>query len=562
MAYSIGVDYGTGSGRVVLLDLDEAAEVAVAVIPYQHGVIDTIFPATGEKLPPDWALQHPMDYLDVLRRGIPAVLAETGVHPADVIGIGIDFTSCTVLPVTQTGEPLCMMAEWAEHPHAWPKLWKHHAAQPIADRMNQLARERDEDFLTRYGGRISSEWYFPKLIEVFEADPDVYQACDAFVEATDWIVWYLTGNLRRNSCTAGYKALWSEDGGMPAEDFFQAVNPGFTRPLDKLGDVFYPLGTRAGQLREHVAEQLGLHAHVAVAVGNVDAMVAVPSVGVSRPGSLVMVMGTSICHLTVSHEEVRLPGITGVVKGGALPGLYAYEAGQAAVGDMFEWFVKTWVPERYLDEATRRHASIYEVLEEEAARLSPGQNGLVAFDWWNGNRSILGDADVSGMIFGLTLATSTADVYRALLESTAYGTRRIIDNFAEHGIVIDELVACGGLPQKSPLLMQIYADICGLPVVVRDSKEIPARGAAMFGAVAAGAKVGGFDSITSASDVLAAPIQRTYQPNAAAREAYDRLYQIYRELHEYLGEKNVHLLHRLKQVRVRSLNDAFVNQLV
>ncbi|GMA65224.1 hypothetical protein GCM10025859_56640 [Alicyclobacillus fastidiosus] len=188
MAYSIGVDYGTGSGRVVLLNLDEATEVAVAVIPYGHGVIDTIFPTTGEKLPPDWALQHPMDYLDVLHRGIPAVLAETGVSPRDVIGIGIDFTSCTVLPVTQTGEPLCTMVEWAEHPHAWPKLWKHHAAQPIADRMNDLARERNEDFLTRYGGRISSEWYFPKLIEVFEDDPDVYQACDAFVEATDWIV--------------------------------------------------------------------------------------------------------------------------------------------------------------------------------------------------------------------------------------------------------------------------------------------------------------------------------------------------------------------------------------
>lgn len=553
--YSIGVDYGTLSGRVVLLDISSGREVGLAVIPYAHGVIDDKLPETAEKLPAEWALQHPQDYLDVINRGIPEVLRQSGVSGQQVIGLGIDFTSCTVLPVTEDGEPLCFMEPWRVRKHAWPKLWKHHAAQPIADRMNAAAEARGDTFLARYGGRISSEWYFPKLIEIFEEDREVYDACYAFVEATDWVIWYLTGRLARNSCTAGYKALWSDVEGLPSDAYFTAVNSEFTQPAEKLGQLFYPLGTCAGVIRQELAQELGLAGDVAVAVGNVDAMVSVPAVGVSDEGTLIMVMGTSICHLAVSEREVLLPGITGVVKDGVLEGLYGYEAGQAAVGDMYEWFVEEQVPTEYVEEAKRRNTNIFAVLEEAAAKLAPGENGLIALDWWNGNRSILADANLSGLIVGLTLSTQTPAIYRALLEATAMGTRRIIDNFREHGVELRELVACGGLAQKSPLLMQIYADVCGLPVTVRVSSEIPARGAALYGAVAAGGSGGGFDTIAAAAVAMAPALHSRYMPNATAVKVYEEIYRIYRDVYEWFGTTHWEYMHQLKDIRKVALGE-------
>ncbi len=552
MPYTIGVDYGTQSGRVVLLNIDNGCEMAVSVVPYAHGVIDEILPTTGAKLPVDFALQHPLDYIDVLDRGIPAVLKESGINPAEVIGLGVDFTSCTVLPVNEDGVPLCILPGWQERPHAWPKLWKHHAAQPIADRINDAANKLNCEFLHRYGGRISSEWYFPKLIEVFEQDRDVYNAMFRFVEATDWVVWYLTGNECRNSCTAGYKAMWSEETGVPPREFFAAVNPDFLNPTEKLGDLFYPLGTRASCLRPDVASKLGLSPNVAVAVGNVDAMVSAPSVGLQAPGTFVMVMGTSICHLTITEQEILMPGITGVVKDGILPGFYGYEAGQAAVGDMFEWFVKRYVSPEEREQAKRKGLSIYEYLESEAEVLAPGESGLIALDWWNGNRSILSDADLSGVIVGLTLKTLPHELYRTLLESTAFGTKRILDNFAEHGIEITNMIACGGVAQKSSLLMQIYADVCGLPVAVCSSTEVPARGAAIFGAVAAGSNAGGFDSIQEAIPKLASPILKTYIPDPDRHRQYRDMYQIYWDLYDMFGRDRADWMHRLKEMRLGS----------
>lgn len=552
MPFTLGIDYGTQSGRVILLDLNTGAELAVSVVPYRHGVIDETLPSTGERLPLDWALQHPQDYIEVLQQGIPDVIKQSGIDANEIIGLGVDFTSCTVLPVTEDGTPLCMLSQWATKRHAWPKLWKHHSAQRIADRINETAERRGEIFLTRYGGRVSSEWYFPKLIEVFEEDREVYDACFKFVEAADWIVWYLTGAERRNSCTAGYKAMWSQDEGLPSDPFFTEVSPEFTNPKEKLGETFYPLGTQAGTLREEVARELGLSSRAAVAVGNVDAMVSAPSVGVSEPGSLIMVMGTSICHLAITEQEVRLPGITGVVKDGVIPGFYGYEAGQAAVGDMFEWFVDKAIPKEYLEKAKSEQLSIYEYLEKLAARQIPGQNGLISLDWWNGNRSILGDADLSGVVIGLSLATSPEEIYRSLLESTAFGTRRIVDNFLEHGVELRELVACGGIAQKSPLLMQIYADVCGMPVVVRSSTEVPARGSAMYGAVAAGEHIGGFASINEAIKQLAAPIQKIYYPIQENHTRYTALYDIYREIYDFFGKDRVELLHRLKELRLNT----------
>ena len=324
---SIGVDFGTESGRVLLLDLESGEELATHVVRYPHGVIDRTLPGTGARLGADWALQHPSDWTHVIEVGVPAALEAAGVGAESVLGLGVDFTSCTVLPADADGVPLCLSPDWQEHPHAWPKLWKHHAAQPIADRLNAVATERGESFLGRYGGRISSEWYFPKLIEVWLEDRPVYDATAAFLEATDWIVWWLTGTLTRQSTTAGYKAMWSADEGLPSDAYFDAAYPGFDQPAAKLGRDFVPLGTSAGPIRPELAAAFGLSESVSVAVGNVDSFVSVPGAGVSDPATFVVVIGTSICSMVLADEEVRLPGITGVVRDGIIPGCFGYEAG-------------------------------------------------------------------------------------------------------------------------------------------------------------------------------------------------------------------------------------------
>jgi L-ribulokinase len=530
----VGVDFGTESGRTLLLNLGTGEERSVTVVPYLSGVIDRVLPETDEPLPPDWALQDPDDWIAVLEQGVPHVLAEAGVSPSDVAGIGIDFTSCTVLPTTDDGTPLCRLDRWRGRRHAWPKLWKHHSAQHVADRLNEVALDRGESWLARYGGRISSEWYFPKLIETWLEDREVYDACARFIEATDWIVWWLTGHELRQTSTAGFKALWHPVEGLPPTDYFTAAYPGFDRPAEKLGDTFVPLGTRAGNVRPEAAQRIGLSESVAVAVGNVDAWVCFPGAGVDRPGTYVPVVGTSTCEMVVHPQEIRLPGITGVVKDGILPGLYGYEAGQAAVGDMLAWFVGT------LDAGAG-----FAELEEEAARLTPGETGLAALPWWNGNRTILADADLSGVIFGLTLRSTPDQVYRALLESIAFGSERIIENFGEHGLAVQEIVAVGGIAQRSPLLMQLLADASGLPVHVPASSEIPARGSALFGALAAGA----FADIGEAIAALRPELARTYRPDQSASAVYQEVYAIFRELYELLGRAHVELLHDLKRIR-------------
>lgn len=542
--YAIGVDFGTESGRTLLLDLRTGEELAAGVVHYPRAVIDRELPHTGEKLPPDWALQDPDDWVLVLEDGIPYVIAEAGVDPGQVAAIGIDFTSCTVLPVASDGTPLCRFEHFRGRPHAWPKLWKHHAAQPVANRLNEVALERGEDFLGRYGGRISSEWYFPKLIELWLGDREIYEEAHGFFEAADWIVWWMTGNELRQSCTAGYKALWSARDGLPSREFFEAAYPGFDTPAEKLGRSFVPLGTLAGTLRPDVAEALTLPATVAVAVGNVDSFASVPGCGVERPGTYVTVVGTSICDMIVAPEEIRLPGITGVVEDGILPGLYGYEAGQVAVGDMLAWFVDTVAA----PVAGREDANAFGELERRAGDIRPGETGLVALDWWNGNRSILADADLTGVMCGLTLQSTSEQMYRALLESIAFGNRRIMDNFSEHGLPLSEIVACGGIAERSPLLMQLFADVSGLEVHVPASEGIPARGAALFGAVAAGV----FADIAAAIGATRPRIARTYTPDPAAHATYERVYAIYSRLYDLLGRTQVHLLHGLKEIRMNA----------
>jgi L-ribulokinase len=515
VTYAIGVDFGTESGRAALVDLSSGDVLATSVVRYPSAVIDETLPSTGERLPDDYALQDPDDWVKVLERGVPAVIKESEVDAEQVVGLGIDFTSCTVLPTTSEGVPLCTLEEWRNRRQAWPKLWKHHAAQSVADRLTEVALERGEAFLERYGGRISSEWYFPKLIEVWLEDREVYDASSAYIEATDWIVWWLTGRECRQTATAGFKAMWSPQDGLPPTDYFTAAYPGF----------------------DHPAEKLELSESTAVAVGNVDAWVSLPGVGVEEPGTFVIVIGTSICDMIVHPEEVRLPGITGVVKDGILPGLYGYEAGQAAVGDMLAWFVERMVMD----------SGSYGALEESAARIEPGETGLVALDWWNGNRTILADADLTGAIFGLGLHTTREQIYRALLESIAFGSRRIMDNFEQYGLVLSQIVACGGIAERSPLMMQLLADTSGRQVNVPEVSEIPARGAALFGAVAAGE----YPNIGAAIEATRPRRVRTYEPNLEAKKTYDRVYEIYRTLYDTLGRSEVRLMHELKRIRTQ-----------
>jgi L-ribulokinase len=553
--YAIGVDFGTESGRAVLVEVATGREVATAVYPYKHGVIDETLPIEGQpvSLEPDWALQDPQDYIRTFQVTIPQILSETGVPAEDVIGIGIDFTACTMLPVKADGTPLCMLPEFSSQPHAWVKLWKHHAAQPEADKINATARELRQPWLERYGGKISSEWFFSKTLQILDEAPQIYAAADRLIEAADWVVWQLTGVETRNSCTAGYKAIWSKREGFPADEYFAALDPRLERVVDeKMMRQITPIGDRAGGLTPQVAEWTGLLAGTAVAIANVDAHVSVPAVTVTEPGRMVMVMGTSICHMVLGEEEHLVPGICGYVEDGIIPGYFGYEAGQSCVGDHFAWFVENCVPAAYEREAQANGIDLHQLLEQKATRLHPGESGLLALDWWNGNRSVLVDVDLTGLLIGATLATRPEEIYRALIEATAFGTRVIVEAFQDHGVPVDVLVACGGLPEKNHLLMQIYADVTGREIKVSASDQAPALGSAMFGAVAAGSEAGGYDTIYAASQAMARLKEHTFKPKTANQLVYDRLYREYLRLHDTFGRGENNVMKTLKIIRAET----------
>jgi len=552
--YTIGVDFGTESGRAVLVDVADGREVATAVHPYGDGVIDETLPGTDTQLPPDFALQNPADYIGVLRQTIPAVLQEGSVDPDDVIGVGTDFTACTMMPIDGAGTPLCMKPEWRDNPYAWVKIWKHHAAQPEANKLNHIARGREERFLQRYGGKISSEWLIPKIWGTLNKAPEVYETADRFIEGADWIVLQLTGEERRNSCTAGYKAIWSKREGYPSDEFFGALDPRLEHVVDdKLSRAIYPLGDRAGGLTQEMAQMTGLPAGIAVPVGNVDAHVSVPAATVVEPGRMVIIMGTSNCHMVLGTEEKIVEGMCGVVEDGIIPGYFGFEAGQSCVGDHFAWFVENCVPAKYQEEAQARGLNVHQLLEEKAAQQKPGEHGLVALDWWNGNRSILVDVDLTGVLIGATLATKPEDIYRALIEATAFGTRVIIEAFDTNGVAVDEIVACGGLPERNKLLMQIYSDVTGREIRVADTAQAGAVGAAMFAAVAAGKEAGGYDTIFEAAQHMARLKDVVYRPNPDHKAIYDQIFTEYMKLHDYFGRGQNDVMKWLKAIRQRAL---------
>ncbi|MFG2460816.1 ribulokinase [Streptomyces sp. NPDC048523] len=539
----VGVDYGTLSGRAVVVRVRDGEELASAEHVYPHAVLDRELP-DGTRLPPDWALQVPSDYIDVLRTAVPEALARAGVAPEQVIGIGTDFTACTVLPALADGTPLCELPEYTTRPHAYVKLWRHHAAQGQADRINALAAETKEPWLHRYGGKISSEWEFAKALQVLEEDPEIYRRTERWVEAADWIVWQLCGTYVRNACTAGYKGQY-QDGGYPSPAHLGTLHPDFAGFVtDKLDQPIGQLGDRAGTLTAEAAAWTGLPEGITVCVGNVDAHVTAPAAAAVEPGQMVAIMGTSTCHVMSSDQLGTVPGMCGVVDGGILPGLWGYEAGQSGVGDIFAWFVRTGFPAEYAEKAAAAGQSAHEYLTELAARQKVGEHGLVALDWHSGNRSVLVDHDLSGLLVGQTLSTRPEDIYRALLEATAFGTRIIIEAFEAAGVPVAELIIAGGLT-KNALLMQIYADVTRRPLGVIGSTQGPALGAAMHAAVAAGA----YPDIQAAARSMGKADRGVYQPDPERAAAYDRLYAEYQVLHDYFGRGTNDVMRRLRRLR-------------
>lgn len=545
--YTIGVDFGTESGRALLVDTRDGREIATAVHPYSHGVIDQHLPHNNRALPPDWALQDPLDYLEVIKITIPAVLKQSGISADQIVGVGIDFTACTMLPTLADGTPLSTLPQWRDNPHSWLKLWKHHAAQSEADQINDTARRMDQAWLDRYGGKISSEWFFSKALQVLQEAPDVYGAAERFIEAADWVIWRLTGVETRNACTAGYKAMVQE-GEYPPSEYFAALHPDFANIVDsKMSRQLANLGDRAGGLTAEFAALTGLKEGIAVAVANVDAHVTAPAVKATRPGVMVMIMGTSTCHILSGAELQTVEGMCGVVRDGVIPGYYGYEAGQSGVGDIFAWFVNNAVPPEYHDAAQAAGMDLHQYLEQEAAKQKVGEHGLLALDWWNGNRSTLVDVDLTGLLIGATLATRAPDIYRALIESTAFGTRTIIESFEARGVMINELVAAGGLPDKNALLRQIYADVTGRPLKLAGSAQAPALGSAMHAAVAAGV----YPDIHAAADKMGKLKDEVVQPIPENTAIYDQLYADYKTLYDTFGRGANDVMKRLKALRHR-----------
>jgi L-ribulokinase len=554
--FTVGVDFGTLSGRAVVVRVSDGAEVASAVHEYPHAVMDSSLTAgpaaqSGQPvpLPVDWALQVPRDYVEVLQQAVPAAVRAAGISPEQVIGIGTDFTACTVLPVRADGTPLCELPEFADRPHAYVKLWRHHAAQPHADRINELARARREPWISRYGGLISSEWEFAKGLQLLEEDREVYDRMDHFVEAADWVIWQLSGRYLRNACTAGYKGIY-QDGHYPDREFLAALNPDFAGfAQDKVAHEIGQLGDPAGRLTPEAAGWTGLPAGVTVAVGNVDAHVTAAAAQATEPGQMVAIMGTSTCHVMSHDRLVEVPGMCGVVDGGIVPGLPGYEAGQSGVGDIFAWYVANQVPGSYVAAADAAGQSVHDHLTELAYREPVGAHGLVALDWHSGNRSVLVDHELSGVVVGQTLATRPEQGYRALLEATAFGTRVIVETFAAAGVPVTEFIVAGGL-LKNVHLMQTYADVLRLPISTIASEQGPALGSAIHAAVAAGA----YPDIRAAAAAMGAVDRAVYVPDENAAARYDLLFAEYLRLHDWFGRGGNEAMRRLRAIRQVALS--------
>lgn len=552
--YTIGIDFGTLSGRAVLVRVSDGAEICHAVYDYPHGVMDDYFAPFGDdgskiKLPDGWALEHPEDYLDVLANVIPALLSESGISAESVVGLGIDFTICSLLPVYADKTPLCFDPRFAENPYAYVKLWKDHSSSVYAERMTEIAKSRGEEWLIRYGGKLQSEWMFPKIWQILEEAPEVYSAADYFMEAGDWVTWMLTGKQTRSSAVAGFKSVYI-DGKYPDRSFFRSLDPRMENVVQEklgFGEVeMLNVGSICGKITNEAARLTGLTPGCAVTVNLADAHAALPAAKITEPGKMLMVLGTSTCTMLLSKEFHVVPGICGVVENGFIDGMYGYEAGQSCVGDHFSWFADNFTPPEYKKEADELGITPLKLLVRKMADLNPGESGLLALDWWNGNRSILMDFDLSGLFIGMNLTTKPEEMFRALIEATAFGCRTVIENYLSHGVPVYDLTASGGIAAKDPVTMQIYADVLGMEIKIAGSAYGPSLGSAIFAACAAGE----YDSIKEASDAMGSVSDIVYRPIPRNVSVYNELYREYMKLHDYFGKEN-NVMKKLRAIRTR-----------
>lgn len=543
--YTIGVDFGSLSARAVLAETETGREICDAAMDYPHGVMDSVLAASGAPLPQGYALQDPADYLLVLGHVLPALFEKSGVDPAEVAGIGVDFTCCTLLPVRGDGTPLCFEDAYRTNPHAYVKLWKHHAAQKYADRINALARERGETWLARFGGSVSSEWMFPKIAEVLNEAPEIYENAAFFIEAGDWINWMLTGRQTRSYVFAAYKSLYLKNEEYPSEEFFAALDPRMRHVVaEKLDAPVLGAGECAGVVSAEAAARFGLAPGTVVAIALPDAHAAAPALDIRRPGDLFAVLGTSGCFLMLGDRDVQVPGTCGTVEDGILPGFYGYEAGLCCLGDHFAYAAQNLTSPDYVREAEARGVSMLRLLLDKAAAKAPGESGVLALNWFNGNRSILVNSELSGLFVGMTLSTRPEDLLRALLEATAFGARNIIENFEAYGVPVRRIVASGGIARKDPFTMQLYADILGRDIAIAGTAQGPALGMAISAAVAAGV----YPDYPAAIHAMSHLSDTVYRPDPAHRAVYDRLYAAYLSLHDYFGRGGSTVMAQLRQI--------------
>lgn len=548
MSYVIGVDFGTLSARAIVVDAADGHTLGEGVCAYPHGVMDAALP-DGTPLPgPDWALADPRDYWDALAASVQAAVRASGAAREDIRALAIAATACTLMPVDERLTPLCTLPAFRAHPHAWVKLWKHHRAQPYAERMTEVARQMDLPQLADYGGRISSEWAVPKVLEVCAEDGAVYQAADRFMQASDWLTACLVGDGDvQNGSIAAYKAMASRQA-LPPDRYFDAVAPQAREIIHrKLRGRSIRAGQAAGVLTAAAAQALGLCPGTVVGMAHTDAHAAALGAGAAEPGDYVYILGTSTCGHLLAAETVDVPGVTGRVPDGLVEGCTCYSAGQACAGDMLDWFIRRGVPASLTQEAAAEGLGLHQLLERKAALLPPGGSGLLALDWWNGNRSTLVDAQLSGLLVGLTLDTRPEDVYRALLESIAFGHREILENFRRYGLEAQSIVLCGGIVHKNALLMQTMADVLNRPVALSAEIQATALGAAMCAAAALGSARGGWPTLPEAIRRMRAPHLRTVAPLPAHHARYEALYGLYHELYHTFGRERAHVMHGLRQ---------------
>ncbi len=543
--YTIGIDFGTLSARALLVDVCTGEELATATMAYPHGVMSEVLATSGAPLPQNYALQDPADYLFALESVVPAVLEKGGVDPANVVGVGIDFTCCTLLSVDESGTPLCHKEAFRATPLSYALLWKHHAAHEYAVRLTEVARSRGEAFLERCGGKVDEEWMFPKIYQVLQESPAVYEAAHTFVEAGDWLVWRLTGQLSRAYQYAAYKSHYDTENGYPSKEYFAAVDERLANVVEekRLGTPC-EIGALAGTLVSEFATRLGLCEGTAVAVALPDGHSAALGLGLLLAGDMLAVLGTSGCFMVLGDKDVHVPGICGTVKDGILPGLYGYEAGLCCLGDHFSYAANTLVSPAYVEEAKVRGTDVLSLLMEKAALRRAGESGVLALGWFNGNRSTLVDAKLSGVFVGMTLQTAPEDLMRALCEATAFGARNIIENYEKHGVAVRRIVASGGIARKNSFLMQLYADALGKEIAVCDTEQASARASAISAACAAGE----YADLPSAVRAMHSPTARIYSPNGANTAIYNRLYALYHDLHDHFGIEARDVMYTLRDI--------------